>query len=246
MYVGLAGGFGTALFGRYDTPLKISQGKFDLFNDTYADMKRVIPGEDRLGNVGAYISPEWAGFTFLGAMVAGELGDGTPDELTSIADDYSLAALYSNGPFYGALAYNGYDLGVHSANPSMWRATFVFQNDMFQVGAIYNSFDFDTAGYGDSDAWGLNGAFTFAGNNTIKAEYLQGDSPVIGIDDIYPGFTPNVNIPNPVEDEVTQWTLGYEYGFSKRTSLYANYNNYDVDSVSDAEGTFSLGMIHSF
>ena len=34
-FVGLAGGFGTVLFGRHDTPLKISTGKLDMFADTF-------------------------------------------------------------------------------------------------------------------------------------------------------------------------------------------------------------------
>jgi predicted porin len=253
-YVGLAGGFGTVLLGRHDTPLKMSQGKFDVFGDTYADMKSVIPGEDRLGNVGAYISPDFAGFTFAGAMVAGEEGDANraaalnvdPD-LTSVADHYSLAGMYSNGPFYGALAYNGYDLGVYDANPSMWRAVFVFKMDMFQVGALWSTTDYDMNNVSDSDAWGLSGAFTFAGAHTIKAQYLMGDNPVEGISDLLAnGFSPNVKVPFPGDNETQQWTIGYDFGFSKRTTLYALYNNYEVDLANDEEGTFSIGMIHKF
>jgi predicted porin len=254
-FVGLAGGFGTVLFGRHDTPLKMAQGKFDVFGDTYADMKRVIPGEDRLGNVGAYISPDWAGFTFAGAIVAGEEGDNPPagvdSDLTSIADHYSLAGLYSNGPFYGALAWNSYDLGIYEAKPSMWRAVLVYKADMFQVGALYSSTDYDISGVSDSDAWGLSGAFTFGGAHTIKAMYLMGDDPMSDADAVIrglggAGFSPAVKIPAPLEDETTQWTIGYDYGFSKRTSLYALYNSYEIDSVSDKEATVSLGMVHSF
>jgi predicted porin len=255
-YVGLAGGFGTVLVGRHDTPLKMSQGKFDVFGDTYADMKRVIPGEDRLGNVGAYISPDWAGFTFAGAMVAGEEGDAaaanvlnTDSDLTSIADHFSLAGLYNNGPFYGALAYNQYDLGVYNAKPSMWRAVFVYKADIWQVGALYSSTDYDDVAPGadDSDAWGLSGAFTFAGAHTIKGQWLTGDNPVDGANSLLPyGFSPNVKVPVPGDNETTQWTVGYDYGFSKRTSVYALYNSFEVDSATDEEGTFSIGMVHNF
>ena len=75
-YVGLAGGFGTLLLGRHDTPLKMSQGKFDQFGDVAGDIKSVIPGEDRVDNVIAYVSPSMDGLSFVGALVAGELGDG--------------------------------------------------------------------------------------------------------------------------------------------------------------------------
>ena len=51
-FVGLAGGFGTVLLGRHDTPLKMSQGKFDQFGDLpNGDITAVMPGEDRLDNV---------------------------------------------------------------------------------------------------------------------------------------------------------------------------------------------------
>jgi predicted porin len=259
-YVGLAGDFGTALVGRHDTPLKMSQGKFDQFNDTVADIKDVIPGEDRIGNVIAYVSPNLSGFTAVGAIVAGENGDGDPDELTGLADHYSLAGMYSNGPFYAALAYNSYDLGKAidgiSPSPSLWRGTFVYSADMFSVGAMYSNFEYDINGQSDSAAWGLSGSFKVGGNGKIKAQYLQGDNPVGKIGDVV-SFTPNVTLPLPIEllsegtiedAETTQWTVGYDYSFSKRTTLYALYNamqveiaNYDL-----TEDTFAIGMIHNF
>ena len=36
-FIGLTGGWGTAVIGRHDTPLKISTGSLDLFGDTIAD-----------------------------------------------------------------------------------------------------------------------------------------------------------------------------------------------------------------
>ncbi|MEW8123090.1 MAG: porin, partial [Candidatus Thiodiazotropha endolucinida] len=57
-FIGLSGGFGTALLGTHDTPMKMSQGKFDEFGDLpNGDLANVIPGDDRLENVIAYVSP---------------------------------------------------------------------------------------------------------------------------------------------------------------------------------------------
>jgi predicted porin len=109
-FVGLAGGFGTALVGRHDTPLKISTGKLDLFADTMADYNGTVGFRDlRADNVVAYISPSFSGFTFAGAIVpAGGASGGAAglnlDE-DSIAGAYSLAGIYSNGPFYASIAY---------------------------------------------------------------------------------------------------------------------------------------------
>ena len=40
--------FGTVKFGKYDTYLKLAQGKIDLFNDFAADMEFTIAGENRI------------------------------------------------------------------------------------------------------------------------------------------------------------------------------------------------------
>ncbi len=69
-FVGLAGGWGTALMGRHDTPMKISTGKLDLFADTMADYNGTVGFRDlRADNAVAYISPSFAGFTFAGAII---------------------------------------------------------------------------------------------------------------------------------------------------------------------------------
>jgi predicted porin len=108
-FVGLAGGFGTALVGRHDTPLKISTGKLDLFSDTIADYNGTVGFSDlRVDNTIAYISPSFSGFSFMGAMVApggGTAGSGLNINSDSIAGAYSLAAIYNNGPFYASAAY---------------------------------------------------------------------------------------------------------------------------------------------
>jgi predicted porin len=260
-YVGLAGGFGTILGGRHDTPLKMSQGKFDVFNDTVADITGVIPGEERLGNVLAYISPDWAGFTLAGAMVAGEQGDGDPDELTSIADHYSLAGLYSNGPFYAALAYNQYKTGVAvdedlKPKPTLWRLTGVYKGDMFSIGGMYSEYDYDSLPNDTSKHWGLSGSVKL-GPGDIKGMYLQGDNPVAKISDLGVDFSPNVTLPVPAQAitdgllddmKTTQWTLGYDYNFSKRTSLYALYNAYKVEVLANdiEDNTFAIGAVHKF
>jgi len=71
-YLGLAGGFGTVLMGRHDTPLKMSQPS-DLFNDGAADLSKltngVTSGEDRKTDVLAYVSPTFSGVKLIAATV---------------------------------------------------------------------------------------------------------------------------------------------------------------------------------
>ena len=84
-FVGLAGGFGTVLLGRHDTPLKISTGKLDLFSDTMADYNGTVGFDDiRADNAVAYISPSFSGFSFMGAVVSsggGTAGSGRQHQL---------------------------------------------------------------------------------------------------------------------------------------------------------------------
>ena len=108
-FVGLAGDWGTFLVGRHDTPLKISTGKLDLFADTMADYNGTVGFNDiRADNAIAYISPSWVGLQFAGAVVPGGghtvIGERNLQS-DSIAEGYSLALIYKNGPFYGSAAY---------------------------------------------------------------------------------------------------------------------------------------------
>jgi predicted porin len=108
-FVGLAGDWGTVLAGRHDSPMKISTGKLDLFVDTMADYNGTIGFSDlRFDQTVAYISPNWSGFQFMGAVVPGGGATATGAvnwEDDGIAEGYSLAAIYSNGPFYGSASY---------------------------------------------------------------------------------------------------------------------------------------------
>jgi len=116
-FVGLAGGWGTVLAGRHDTPLKISTAKLDLFADTLADNNATVGFHDvRADNAVAYISPAFSGFTFAAAVVpaggATAITGNMNSESSNINEGWSLAGIYSNGPFYASAAYEslGYEL----------------------------------------------------------------------------------------------------------------------------------------
>jgi predicted porin len=246
-FAGLAGGFGTLLLGRHDTPLKMSQGKFDQFGDIAGDIKSVIPGEDRVDNVIAYVSPTiGGGFSFVGAAVAGELGDGAniddDDALVGLFDHISLAGIYSNGPLYASLAYNSYDLGVVAdADPSLMRGTLIWKGGMWQVGAMFSSLDLDDAGE-DADAFGVSGNVKVGGSGKIKAQYLASDAPIAKA-----SISPAVKVTDGTEgNDVTQWSLGYEHAMSKKTILHVAYTLYEEDESDYEESALLGGLIHKF
>jgi predicted porin len=220
----------------------MSQGKFDQFGDVAGDIKSVIPGEDRVDNVIAYISPSMGGLSFVGAAISGELGDGADGELDGPADHISLAGLYNNGPIFASLAYNTYDLGVVAdADPSLLRATFVFKGGMWQAGVMFSSLDFDDAGE-DADAFGVSGNVKVGGSGKIKAQYLSGDAPVGKAP-----ISPSVKVTDGTEgNDVTQWSLGYEHAMSKQPKVHVGYTMYEEDESDYEETTFFGGLIHKF
>ena len=235
-YVGLAGGFGTALIGRHDTPMKMSTGKLDYFQDTQADFNKVYMGgfEDRRadGTI-AYVSPNLAGLTLAAAIIPGE-----NNQADGLADAYSLAAMYSNGGLFLSGAYEAADgnidaIGVDGMDLSQWRLGAGYDSDVFRVSAVYEQETLDSVVVGEDDIelnkWALNGGFTI-GMGEIKATYQTWKE-------------------DWSELENTAWALGYDYNMSKRTQLYALYLDSTIEAtgIPDLETTiFSVGLNHAF
>jgi predicted porin len=74
-----------------------------------ADYNGTIGFNDlRFDNAVAYISPSFSGFTLAAAIIPGSMSTATGAvnlESDSIAEGYSIAGIYSNGPFYASAAY---------------------------------------------------------------------------------------------------------------------------------------------
>jgi predicted porin len=220
-YVGLKGGFGHVLFGRYDTPTKKAQGKFDEFNDTYGDFASIVLGDKRLNNTINYLSPDWSGFSFAAQFAPGEGngedfggGDGP-------ADVISLAAKYKIAGFFVSAGLDSYD--SKSANyESLMRVIATYGNKMFQVGAMYEDNKANTiAGVdqaNDKVNMGVSGHVSFAGAHKIKLQYITGTQDVTGGD-----------------TEETQTSLGYDFKMGKATTAYAMYNMYTEEVKSNGD-----------
>jgi len=249
-YVGLKGAFGTFLAGRHDTPFKISTSKLELFNDTMADYEGTLGFDDhRADNTILYVTPSIQGFQFAAAIIPGSSstlsGDRNSDS-KRLAEGYSLAATYANGPWYFSAAHEV--LGKHfagslSADPSdfkKWRVGLGLRDWAgFHLSALYEhqeSIEFRRLGFytdqnNDADLWQAQIGYAF-GNNMVKAMYGQKDHEI------------NVNSKTT---DVKSWAVGFDHNLSQRTKAYALYTNVDGAEFkeSDWEG-FSLGMIHSF
>jgi len=246
-YVGLKGGFGTFLVGRHDTPLKTSTAKLELFDDTVADYKGTVGFEDlRFDSTILYVSPDFAGFKFTGAIMPGggsvlsmNNNPSANNNADGLTEGYSLSTIYENGPWFGSLAYEsrGSEFGRTSTNVTpedfkLWRVGLGIRDWMgLTLSGIYEKWtDFEFREDNEADLWQIQAGYTM-GNSMLKAMYGQQDRDK-----------------TDTEDRTT-WAIGIDHDFTKRTKAYALYTEVDYDmrnrEANDWQG-FSLGMIHKF
>lgn len=166
-YIGLAyDGLGTVKMGNMDTPLKKSQGKFDLFNDVF-DIKSVLDGENRAANSVNFTTEKIGGIQISASAVLAEDG---------ASDGYSASAVYQAGSLYAAVAY---DSKVKEETVS--RATVTYKMGDIRLGALLNSVDkTDVAASGDDELGYAINASMKAGKNTLKLQYSAGDQKDTG------------------------------------------------------------------
>jgi len=227
-FVGLAGGFGTVLMGRHDTPYKLGTASLDIFADTIGDYNLGRLGIDLLDNAQdardaqalAYISPTWSGFHFAVATVLsnGE-ANGSAFATDKTVDATSATGVYMNGPIFASLSYQK----VEAADSKAWKLGAGYNFGDANVGLIYEKVD-----YSDwtRKTWLLNGVYNM-GPVALKAEYGKVD---------YDGDTGKM------------WALGADYNLSKRTAAYLVYSHSNInDYCSDcANSGWNLGVKHSF
>ncbi len=248
-YVALASSWGVAGIGQVDTPYKSSTGSLELFGDNIGDYNQLGFDDIRANDAVFYMSPNWNGFSFVGAIVmpsASVNSDGV--EATSIA------AKYENGPFFASLAYESVtedwmvDLDpMDNANFAVvaptddydkWRLGLGYTANGFHVGFIYEDRDMEFANLdADNSSWQLSAGYT-AGNNTFKVAYGEMEAD----DDAFTAIGWG-------DMGAEQWTVGIDHKLSSRTKLYATYSDYSFDDNGNHDldwDAFSLGIVHKF
>lgn len=222
-FVGLSGGFGTAVIGRHDTPYKLATTKYNVFADTIADYAAtrldgvaLITGHARASNAIAYISPNMGGLSFSGAVVT------SMDQLNANedVDALSLAGGYANGPLTVDLGWEDIKAASGDDRTAM-KLGAGYSFGAAKIGVVYEDVDNDIST--DRDSIYVSGAFTM-GAIVLKGQYGQVD---VGAAD------------------QSAWALGADYNLSKRSTLFVVYGNGDNDSGDDVSG-WNLGMTHNF
>lgn len=249
IFVGLKGNWGAVQLGKFDTPLKVAQGKIDQFGDTPGDIKNVITkGENRSSDLIQYTSPKFADAIVASiALQPGE--DACTDTVEATtescndgpADGMSASVAYDANGVYVALAQ---DSAMASNNPdvdstSTWDATRLVAAvsiDQFEIGALYQTGEQSEPDQpNELDGYVLSAGFKLDSVNKLKFQY--------GASELTDGAT----------DETTDITLaafGYENALSKQTKLYVHYVMLESEEEnadeSDEATYFQLGVDHKF
>lgn len=228
-FVGLAGGFGTVLMGRHDTPYKLGTGSLDIFGDTIGDYNlgrtdgvQLINNthDHRNGQALAYISPTVGGFHAAVAVVMGNGEAGGALNTADTVDAISATGVYANGPLFVSLSYQDADAAAPAADTA-WKVGVGYTLGDTKIGFVYE--DIESA----RDSWLVNVAHTM-GPIVLKAQYGSVDAGAA---------------------DQKAWALGADYNLSKRTAAYVVYANGDDDSNVTNGGDVSgwnLGLKHSF
>ncbi|MBK8181903.1 MAG: porin [Candidatus Competibacteraceae bacterium] len=250
--VGLKGGFGQISAGTQETPYYHIVGIADTFNSgrsfgptawlggAFASDSVRGPGDlVRFDNSLYYATPDLNGFGVEAMLVA----DGSLNDNQGFSDDidfWNLAAKYSNGPFFAGVSYiklngdsnvlvtldNGSTL-LADLDLEQWALGLGYNSGPFSLALIYEQGDLNSPNLArkirftngiplatgdDAKNYYLTGSYAF-GNNTLRAAYGQLDSGIDG------------------EDTIDNYLVGYQYNFSKRTSLWVEYIGRSADTL---------------
>ena len=219
-FVGLRNNLGRVIFGAHDSPLKMSQGKVDQFNDTLGDVKDNFVGEVRATDAFMYNSPKFGkGFQF-NAMYLDS------DSHFDSSQSYSLTYKHEN--LYLAAAYDD-DMRKNDRTASRtlafdsYRAVAQYTWGDLKIGALIQSSEAQNVlGAKRQESIMVSGAWKYQ-DFSFRAQY--GDSDIV------------------IED-LQLISLGIDFHLNKQVRLYVN--GYDRKVSSDSLKAVELGAEYKF
>ena len=255
-FIGLAGGFGTARLGYFDTPTKQLSRKLDLFNNKIGDSRNLLRSnvaagnggnawEERFSNGVRYDTPSFGGFSMSAHY---STNNDTTVTTTNDTDAYSLGAEYKGGPLFVGATYQRNNLTTGTGDETNWRLGAGFDIANLKLVALYSkSNDQRGVNGADRDVWGVGAGYKL-GNGQIKAQFYKASDE-----------------DGTADSGAKMYAVGYDYNLSKRTQAYVAYAKTKNDSaarfsafgggghgdnLTPAAGqdpdAFSIGMIHKF
>src|SRR5690554_82044 len=183
IYLGVKGDYGQIIGGRFNTPMRMAEGKIDPFNHLDGDITAVLGGHVRVNNIVQYSSPKFANTVISVAFMPGELedldGDGADDN--RIANAFSASAVYNEGNLYAAFALDK-NMPAQVTTDDLNRSDRVQLAAKYQMGAaafgtiIQHAKDSNNSDLKEN-AFIVNGTYRI-NDYTLKAQYglNKGDS----------------------------------------------------------------------
>jgi predicted porin len=260
-FVGLKSDAGQIALGRQYTPWHLTMSAFDPFGTGYAGTsKNLFPDNGsnvRTSNTITYKSPKVQGFD-------GELAYSAGEQTTfSAGRQFGGAFGYANGPLALRVAYNSKNTDVvgtpttPAVNHALGRNTLLaatYQFPGFRLHALYGidkGFNSATLGNPNNPYGGVKPT-----PSTDGRDVLIGLSAPIGPGTLMASVM-HKDDRTAFNQDASSWGIGYLYGLSKRTGLYAAYGHirnkngagYTVANNTET-GTgntgYNLGMRHTF
>ena len=257
--VGLQGGFGSILLGRWDTPWKTASIAVDPYGDlTLGGITGVLSDggnfDRRDQNSVQYWSPTLGGFALRAMATANE-------NKTTAANprDYGASVTYTGGPAYAFVVYemhkdqlggSGAAVGnaatniVAGSDEKGWAGGGSFAFGPIKIGGQYQRIQ--KTNRTDQKGWMGNIVYTL-GNHQFIYQYMQAKDGGLNT--------------AAVQQDCNENAPGYQYNFTKRTFLLAQYskiknkntasacnfgaNRLAASAGQDIEG-WSLGIRHVF
>lgn len=234
--VGLKGGWGTFLMGKWDAHYNSmasieGAGLVDglaLGANSLSMLHRVNgtagAGGGRLDNVLAYVSPSFSGFSALIAYSTSPTANETTVAGTTQKDSgWNLNLKYGNGPIavsYSHLAVNNAASATTDTRGDRLGAAYTFPMG-FKVGLIWDKSKFSDIAAAvtsfDRSAWVLPLSYR-TGPHNITFTYAKANKV-------------NTSAGNVADSGSKMTVLGYEYAMSKRTSVSATYAQINNESA---------------
>ncbi|HUP96297.1 MAG TPA: porin [Usitatibacter sp.] len=252
--VGLQGGWGSFLMGRWDMPFKVATIAVDPFGDLTIGGITVANNDQgnfdrRDPNVVQYWSPNFGGFAFRLARQVNEAKTATTDAYNQGAN-----VTFTRGPIYAFLAYEEHkDISATVREEKGYAGGGSFAFGPVKLGALYEEFKrnpFSGDGFHKRKSWLANVVWTL-GNNQFIYQYQNSEGGNRATVD-----ATTLAVATSGDCDVN--SVGYQYNFSRRTFLLAQYvrveNNetagcgsgqYGSATGADPRG-FSLGLRHVF
>lgn len=267
-FVGLTGGWGTAVAGRLQTPGYNSAVKYDAMGASIFSAAGQLSANNQKGgatclsisgrcalarqnNAVAYVSPNMGGITVVGAYAFGTGGENTKDQ-GSAKDPQNIWALsvdYDAGPLSVGFAH-------HNVNDFQGNAGTDQTENLIGV-----NYDFGVAK--------LSGSYQWSKTETSSTELDKsriwniGARFPVGMGSVgvaYGNFRDKNMGTTDNDGKATSWGLDYQHNLSKRTTAYVGYtrvsNNdhlaYGLGNVASAPGNdgresqFAVGLRHTF